>query len=94
MSEAPASRGMSWPIRILIHLYHMRASGYLMVTERDLVRQWENLSTSIRTHLTYLQQRGFLDLKIMNQDTSFVRLTEAGIDFVESGVSEAEGLNR
>jgi hypothetical protein len=93
MSESSSGRGVSWPIRILIHLYRLRATGYVRVTEKDLVRQWENLSTSIRTHLAYLQKRGLVDLTIVNQEMCFVRLTPAGISFVETGVREAEALD-
>jgi hypothetical protein len=93
MSENSVPRGISWPIRILIHLYGLRATGYVRVTEKDLVRQWENLSSSIRTHLTYLQKRRLVELTIVNQEMCFVRLTPSGIAFVETGVREAEALD-
>ena len=76
---------ISWPIKILIHLQDMRSAGYVRVTERDLVRQWENLSTSIRTHLSFLQARGMVELSAMTQQNCYVRLTDAGIAFVREG---------
>ena len=94
MSENSVPRGISWPIRILIHLYKLRATGYMRVTEKDLVRQWENLSTSIRTHLTYLQKRGLVNLTVIGQEMCFVRLTASGVAFVETGVREAEALDK
>jgi hypothetical protein len=81
---------LTWPLRIVVHLYDLRLSGYLRVTEKDLIRQWENLSTSIRTHLTYLEERGFVELTIANKESCFVRLTERGIALVEAGIRESQ----
>src|SRR5258708_38654145 len=90
MSESSSGRGVSWPIRILIHLYRLRATGYVRVTEKDLIRQWENLSTSIRTHLTYLEERGLVELTIANKESCFVQITDRGIAFVEAGIRESQ----
>jgi hypothetical protein len=87
--NAPA---VPWPVRILIHLYELRGSGYIRVTERDLVRQWENLNKSMRVHLTYLADRGMVELSAVTPDNCFVRLTDRGAAFVESGVKEAEKM--
>jgi DNA-binding MarR family transcriptional regulator len=76
---------VSWPIRILIYLHDMRSSGYIRVTERDLVRQWENLNSSIRAHLTFLESRGLVELSTVSQANCFVRLTDAGIAFIQEG---------
>ncbi len=76
---------ISWPIKILIHLYDMRASGYVRVTERDLVRQWENLGTSIRTHLGFLEARGMVELSSVTEKNCYVRLTDDGVAFVQEG---------
>jgi hypothetical protein len=70
----------------------MRQSGYLRVTERDLVRQWENLASSIRTHLAYLAERGFVQLSAVSPENCFARLTDAGIAYVEAGIHEAEAV--
>jgi hypothetical protein len=88
MANAPVSR-IAWPVRILVHPYDMRRSGYVRVTERDLVRQWENLASSIRTHLTYLAGRGFVELSAVSRENCFVRLTDAGIAHVEAGLRDA-----
>ncbi len=90
MRDNPNQRAIAWPIRILIHLYAMSQSGYVRVTERDLVRQWENLARSIRTHLLYLQERGLVELSAVSAENCFVRLTTRGIDYVEAGIREAE----
>lgn len=79
MNEIP------WPTKILIHLHDLRASGYVRVTERDLLRQWENLRSSIRTHLTFLEQRGLVELSTVTPENCFVRLTDAGIAFIREG---------
>lgn len=88
---------ISWPIKILIHLQNMRSAGYVRVTERDLVRQWENLSTSIRTHLSFLQSRGMVELSAVTQKNCYVRLTDAGIAYVLEGerlaASQGEATN-
>lgn len=76
---------ISWPIKILIHLHDLRASGYVRVTERDLLRQWENLRSSIRTHLTFLESRGLVELSMVTPENCFVRLTEAGVAFIHEG---------
>jgi hypothetical protein len=89
MSKSKQQRAVPWPVRILIHVYQLRASGYVRVTERDLVRQWENLNKSMRTHLTYLQDRGFVELSALTPDNCYVRLTDAGAAFVEAGIAEA-----
>ena len=81
-----------WPVRILIHLYEMRGSGYVRVTERDLVRQWENLNKSMRVHLTYLAERGMVELSAVSPENCYVRLTDRGVAFVESGVQTAEQM--
>ena len=81
---------ISWPIKILIHLQDMRSAGYVRVTERDLVRQWENLRTSIRTHLSFLQARGMVELSAVTQRNCYIRLTDAGIAFVQEGERLAE----
>jgi hypothetical protein len=78
-----------WPVRIMIHLYKMRTGGYVRVTERDLIRQWENLSTSMRTHLTFLASRGMVELSNVTPENCYVRLTEQGISFVEDGAQQA-----
>ncbi len=91
MSEnvRPPATEPTWPLRILVHLYDMRQSGYLRVTEKDLVRQWENLSSSIRVHLTYLEERGLVALHVVNKENCFVHLTDRGIAFVDAGIREA-----
>lgn len=90
MSVNESAERVPWPVRILIHLYTMRQSGYIRVTERDLVRQWENLASSMRTHLTYLSERGLVDLSAVTTENCFVRLTEAGIGYVEAGIQAAD----
>jgi len=82
---------ISWPIKIVIHLHEMRQSGYVRVTEKDLVRQWENLSSSIRTHLTFLEARGMVELSAVKPENCYVRLTDAGIAFVQEGARRAAG---
>lgn len=76
---------IAWPIKVLIYLHQLRASGYVRITERDLLRQWENLRSSIRVHLTWLERRGLVELSAVSPENCFVRLTEAGIAFVEEG---------
>jgi|GEM_PF-6332256 len=96
MHEQPESQQtptVPWPIRILVHLYELRGSGYVRVTERDLIRQWENLNKSMRVHLTYLADRGMVELSALTAENCYVRLTERGIAFVESGVQAAEHLH-
>jgi hypothetical protein len=83
---------VAWPVKILIHLYEMRGSGFVRVTERDLVRQWENLNKSMRVHLTYLAERGMVELSGVSPENCFVRLTDRGVAFVESGVRVAEQM--
>lgn len=80
---------ISWPIKILIHLHDMRASGYVRVTERDLVRQWENLKSSMRSHLTFLEARGMVELSGVSPENCFVRLTDAGLAFIRAGARMA-----
>ncbi|HEX5415233.1 MAG TPA: hypothetical protein VFZ25_06180 [Chloroflexota bacterium] len=84
---------VAWPVKILIYLYEMRGSGYVRVTERDLIRQWENLNKSMRVHLTYLAQRDMVKLSAVTPENCYVRLTERGVAFVESGMQEAEQLS-
>ena len=95
MQEQPQSQKVAtvpWPIQILVHLYEMRGSGYVRVTERDLIRQWENLNKSMRVHLTYLAERGMVELSAVTAENCYVRLTDRGIAFVESGVQAAEQM--
>ncbi|MGH2457536.1 MAG: hypothetical protein ACRDIY_01570 [Chloroflexota bacterium] len=76
---------ISWPVKILLYLQEMRSAGYVRVTERDLVRQWENLSTSIRSHLSFLEARGMVELSAVTQHNCYIRLTDAGTAFIQEG---------
>jgi DNA-binding MarR family transcriptional regulator len=81
---------IEWPVKILIHMYGMQQAGYIRVTERDLVRQFENLRSSIRIHLTRLEKQGMVELSAVSAENCFVRLTADGQAFVEEGMRRAE----
>ena len=81
---------IEWPVKILIHIYGMHRAGYVRVTERDLIRQFENLRSSIRTHLTRLQGQGLVVLSGVSAENCFVALSTDGEAFVEEGVRRAE----
>ena len=81
---------IEWPVKILVHVYGMHQAGYIRVTERDLVRQFENLRTSMRTHLNRLERQGFIVLSGVSPEHCFVALSADGQSFVEEGMRRAE----